>query len=289
MKHLKKLLAFSMAFALTTLAAGCGDQAQTTAPSSDAASETASAEASGDTVTVKVGASPAPHAEILEAIKPILAEQGVNLEIQEFTDYVLPNKALDAGDIDANYFQHLPFLEKFNKENDTDLVSAAAIHFEPLGVYAGKTDSIEALPDGATIAVSNDPTNEARALLLLQKLGLIKMEENAGLDSTPLNIVENPKNIKFEEIEAALAPSILPDVDLAVINGNYAISAGIQNKVLTTEDKESEAAKEFANIIAVRAGDENRPEIQKLVAALQSEEVTKLINEKYEGAVIPTF
>lgn len=290
MKNMKKILAFTMAFALTALTAGCGQKAETeTSSDAQPAKEASSEAASGETVTIKIGASPAPHAEILESIKPILEEQGVILEIQEFTDYVLPNKALDAGDIDANYFQHLPFLEKFNEENGTDLISAAAIHFEPLGVYPGKTADVNALPEKASIAVPNDPTNEARALLLLEKLGLITMKEDAGLESTPLDIVENPKDIDFEEVEAAQLPSVLPDVDVAVINGNYSVSAGIQDTVLTTEDKESEAAQKFANIIAVRAGDEERPEIQKLVAALQSEEVANFISEKYNGTVIPVF
>lgn len=290
MKNMKKILAFTMAFALTALTAGCGQKAETESTSdTQAAKDSSSETASDEAVTIKIGASPAPHAEILESIKPILEEQGVILEIQEFTDYVLPNKALDAGDIDANYFQHLPFLEKFNEENGTDLISAAAIHFEPLGVYPGKTADVDALPEKASIAVPNDPTNEARALLLLEKLGLLTMKEDAGLESTPLDIVENPKNIDFEEVEAAQLPNVLPDVDVAVINGNYSVSAGIQDTVLTTEDKESEAAQKFANIIAVRAGDEERPEIQKLVAALQSEEVAKFISEKYNGTVIPVF
>lgn len=293
MKNNKKLLALSMALALTLTAAACGGKTEPASSSEAVAPESSQAEsseaASGETVTLKVGASPAPHAEILESIKPVLEQEGIQLEIVEFTDYVLPNKALDAGDIDANYFQHLPYLENFNQENGTDLVSAAAIHFEPLGVYPGKAASVDALADGASIAVPNDPTNEARALLLLQKLGVIKLKDGADLESTPLDIVENPKNIKFEEMEAAQLPNVLPDVDLAVINGNYAVSAGIADKVLTTEDKESEAAKEFANIIAVRAGDDTRPEIQKLVEALQSEDVAKFINEKYNGTVIPVF
>ena len=242
-----------------------------------------------DAVTIKVGASPAPHAEILESIKPALAAEGVNLEIVEFTDYVIPNMALDEGDIDANYFQHYPYLADFNEKNGTDLISAGAIHFEPLGVYPGKTASIEALADGATIAVPNDATNEARALLLLEKLGLIKLADGVGLAATPLDITENTKNIKFEEIEAAQVPNVLPDVDLAVINGNYALGAGLAGQVLTTEDKDSEAAQEFANVVAVRAGDESRPEIQKLIAALQSDETAAFINEKYNGTVIPVF
>ena len=197
--------------------------------------------------------------------------------------------ALDEGDIDANYFQHYPYLADFNEKNGTDLISAGAIHFEPLGVYPGKTASIEALADGATIAVPNDATNEARALLLLEKLGLIKLADGVGLAATPLDITENTKNIKFEEIEAAQVPNVLPDVDLAVINGNYALGAGLAGQVLTTEDKDSEAAQEFANVVAVRAGDESRPEIQKLIAALQSDGTAAFINEKYNGTVIPVF
>lgn len=293
MKNNKKLLALSMALALTLTAAACGGKTESASSSEAAApasSQAVSSEAaSGETVALKVGASPAPHAEILEFIKPALEKEGIQLEIVEFTDYVLPNKALESGDIDANYFQHLPYLENFNQENSTDLVSAAAIHFEPLGIYPGKSASVDALADGASIAVPNDPTNEARALLLLQKLGVIKLKDGANLESTPLDIVENPKNIKFEEMEAAQLPNVLPDVDLAVINGNYAVSAGIADKVLTTEDKESEAAKEFANIIAVKAGDDARPEIKKLVEVLQSEDVAKFINEKYNGTVIPVF
>ncbi len=238
---------------------------------------------------MKVGASPAPHAEILENIKPLLEKDGITLEIVEFTDYVIPNQALDAGDIDANYFQHLPYLEDFNAKNGTNLSSAGAIHFEPLGLYPGKTASLDDLEEGATVAVPNDTTNEARALLLLQKLELITLKEGVGLEATPLDIVDNPKDLKFNEMEAALLPSVLPDVDLAVINGNYAVGAGIEDTVLTTEDKESEAAKEFANVVAVRTGDEGKAPIQKLLAALQSEENAKFIDEKYNGTVIPVF
>lgn len=312
MKSIKQLFVSALALTCAFSLAACGGSAapassstpapapstaEASAPVDAAASATvASSEAAADAsavpadaVTIKVGASPAPHAEILESIKPALAAEGVNLEIVEFTDYVIPNMALDEGDIDANYFQHYPYLADFNEKNGTDLISAGAIHFEPLGVYPGKTASIEALADGATIAVPNDATNEARALLLLEKLGLIKLADGVGLAATPLDITENTKNIKFEEIEAAQVPNVLPDVDLAVINGNYALGAGLAGQVLTTEDKDSEAAQEFANVVAVRAGDESRPEIQKLIAALQSDETTAFINEKYNGTVIPVF
>ncbi|EOS59743.1 YaeC family lipoprotein [Anaerotruncus sp. G3(2012)] len=297
MKHIAKLFAPALALTLSLSLAACGgtSPASSAAPASSEApassSEAASSEAPAapEAVTLKVGASPAPHAEILENIKPLLEKDGITLEIVEFTDYVIPNQALDAGDIDANYFQHLPYLEDFNAKNGTNLSSAGAIHFEPLGLYPGKTASLDDLEEGATVAVPNDTTNEARALLLLQKLELITLKESVGLEATPLDIVDNPKDLKFNEMEAALLPSVLPDVDLAVINGNYAVGAGIEDTVLTTEDKESEAAKEFANVVAVRTGDEGKAPIQKLLAALQSEENAKFIDEKYNGTVIPVF
>ncbi|MEM1484629.1 MetQ/NlpA family ABC transporter substrate-binding protein [Oscillospiraceae bacterium PP1C4] len=294
MKNVKKLLALSLALALSLSLAACGGKTETTSSSSEApaseapASEAASA-AKTDAVTVKVGASPAPHAEILEQIKPLLAKEGVNLEIVEFTDYIMPNKALDAGDIDANYFQHLPYLDDFNAKNGTKISSVAAIHFEPLGLYPGKTAAVDALPDGGKIAVPSDTTNEARALLLLQKLGLITLKEGVGLEATPLDISDNPKKLEFVEIEAAQLVNTLPDVDLAVINGNFAVTAGIEKTVLTTEDKDSEAAKEFANILAIKTGSESRPEIQKLIAALKSDTVKTFINDTYNGIVIPVF
>lgn len=297
MKHIAKLFAPALALTLSLSLAACGgtSPASSAAPASSEApassSEAASSEAPAapEAVTLKVGASPAPHAEILENIKPLLEKDGITLEIVEFTDYVIPNQALDAGDIDANYFQHLPYLEDFNAKNGTNLSSAGAIHFEPLGLYPGKTASLDDLEEGATVAVPNDTTNEARALLLLQKLELITLKEGVGLEATPLDIVDNPKDLKFNEMEAALLPSVLPDVDLAVINGNYAVGAGIEDTVLTTEDKESEAAKEFANVVAVRTGDEGKAPIQKLLAALQSEENAKFIDEKYNGTVIPVY
>lgn len=294
MKQLKKRFALALALVLSLSLTACGGKTEAPAAvesssaAAPAASEAAS-EASGEAVTIKVGASPAPHAQILEQVKPLLAEQGVTLEIVEFTDYIMPNKALDAGDIDANYFQHLPYLVDFNEKNGTDISSAAAIHFEPLGLYPGKTTALDALADGSTIAVPSDTTNEARALLLLQKLGLITLKEGVGLEATPLDIVENPKNLTIKEIEAAQLVNVLPDVDLAVINGNYAVTAGIETTVLTTEDKESEAANEFANILAVKTGDEARPELQKLVSALSSDTVKTFINDTYNNTVIPVF
>ncbi len=236
-----------------------------------------------------VGASPAPHAEILEFVKPILQEKGIVLEIKEFTDYVLPNQALEAGDLDANYFQHYPYLANFNENNKANLVSAAAIHFEPLGIYAGKSADLNAIPDGATVAVPNDATNEARALQLLAAQGIITLPEGAGLNVTARDVVENPHNLEFLEIAAEQVPRTLVDVDFAVANGNYALEAGITDKLLVTEEKNSEGAQTYANIIAVRAGDENREEIKTLVEVLQSEEVRAFITEKYGANVIPVF
>ncbi len=270
-----KLLAGLCAAVLTFSFAGCG-----------AAAPEASAEGSAKLV---VGASPSPHAEILEAVRDQLAEQGIELEIEEFTDYVMPNKALANGDLDANFFQHKPYLDNFNAENGTKLTSAGAIHFEPLGVYAGTTSDLSQVPDGAKVAVPNDPTNEARALQLLQAQGLLTLKEGAGLNATVLDIVENPHNLEISELEAAQLPRVLPSLDFAVINGNYAVDAGITDKVIVSEDKESEAAQTYGNIIAVREGDESRPEIQALVKALQSEECRAFIEETYGTTVVPVF
>lgn len=241
--------------------------------------------------TIVVGASTTPHAEILAVAKPLLEKEGYVLEIKEYNDYVQPNLALDSGDLDANYFQHVPYLEQFNAENKTDIVSAAIIHYEPFGIYPGKTKTIEELADGAQIAVPNDATNEARALLLLEAQGIIKLKDGVGLNATKNDIAENPKNIEIVEIEAAQLARSLQDVDLAVINGNYAIEAGlnVSKDAIAFEDKNSIAAETYGNILAVNKGDENRKDIQALVKALQSEEVKKFIEETYEGAVVPKF
>jgi D-methionine transport system substrate-binding protein len=241
------------------------------------------------TKNIVVGASPAPHAEILEFAKPLLAEKGYTLEIKEFTDYVLPNTALDAGDLDANYFQHVPYLENFNENNGTKIVSAASIHFEPLGLYAGKTASLDDLKEGAQIAIPSDTTNEARALNLLASLGYITLEEGVGLEATPRNIVENPYNLTFLEVEAALVPRTLPDVDFGISNGNYALDAGITDLLLTSEPKESEGAQTFANILAVKEGRENDESTKALIEVLTSDAVRDFILEKYNGIVVPVF
>lgn len=236
-----------------------------------------------------VGATPSPHAEILKVVQEDLKAQGIELEIKEFTDYVQPNLSLADKSLDANYFQHQPYLDDFNKKNKTEIVSAGQIHYEPLGLYPGKTKSLDAIASGAVIAVPNDTTNEARALLLLETVGLIKINPSAGLSATVKDITENPKNISIKELEAAQLPRVLPDVDLAVINGNYAIEAGFNaaKDALAKEEADSVAAKTYANIIAIRKGDENREEIKALVKALQSDKVKKFIEEKYKGAVVP--
>ncbi len=284
---MKRFFTLAAALALVLSLAGCATQ-----PASSPASESSSdsvASSQEESVVLKVGASPAPHAEILESVKETLAAQGITLEITEFTDYVLPNNAVYDGSLDANYFQHQPYLTTFNESNGTDLVSAGSIHFEPLGIYPGKTASLDALADGAQIAVPNDPTNEARALNLLAANGIITLKEGVGLSATPLDIVENPKNIKIVELEAVQVPNALADVDLAVINGNYAVPAGIIDTVLVTEDPASEAAQEFANIVAVRPDKAEDPAIAALVEALTSEETRAFISEKYGAAVIPVF
>lgn len=238
---------------------------------------------------IVVGASTTPHGEILKVAGELLAEQGYELEIKEFTDYVQPNLALDSGDLDANYFQHQPHLDDFNKENKANLVSIAAIHYEPFGIYAGKTESLEELPDEAQVAVPNDTTNEARALLLLEAQGLIKLDPDAGLQATVIDITDNPKNLKIVEVEAAQIPRLLSDVDIAVINGNYAIQAGLNaaTDALAVEAQDSLAAETFANVVAVQGGNENNKKILALVDALKSDKVRSYIEETYKGAVVP--
>lgn len=272
-KFVVSFLACSIALSLAVGLSGCGAQKQ--GPVKEG--------------SIVVGASPSPHAQILEAVSEQLAQKGYQLEIKEFTDYIMPNTALEDGELDANFFQHQPYLTDFNEKNGTKLVSAAAIHFEPLGIYGGKTADLADLPEGAQIAVPNDTTNEARALWLLQAQGIIEVDEQAGLEATKQDIISNPKNVEIVEMEAAQLPRALADVDFAVINGNYAVAAEIADQVLVTEDKDSEAAKQYANIVAVREGDENREDIKALVEALQSDEVKAYIEETFGSTVIPVF
>lgn len=285
------------ALAAGTLA-GCGGKAaettrlaaESTTTAAEAGETTTAAEAAGELTPILVGASPAPHAEILEAAKAILAEQGYDLQIKEYTDYVQPNLALDTGDLDANYFQHYPYLEQFNQERGTKISSAAAIHYEPFGIYAGKTAALDALADGAKVAVPNDATNEARALLLLEAQGLIKLKEGVGLKATKNDVVENPKKLDIYEIEAAQIPRSLQDVEIAVINGNYAIEAGLQvSGALAIEDAASIAATTYGNIVAVQEGHEKNDAILALIDALTSDTVKKYIEDTYQGAVVPLF
>lgn len=246
-------------------------------------------ESSGEDTVIKIGATPAPHAEILKKAAEILETKGYTLDIVEFTDYVQPNIAVNDGALDANYFQHQPYLDSFNEEKGTDLVSVAVIHYEPFGIYAGKTASLDELKDGATVAVPNDTTNEARALLLLEAQGLIKLKEDAGLKATVTDIVENPKNLEIIEVEAAQIPHSLQDVDIAVINGNYAIEAGLNvgKDALATEDADSIGATTYGNVVAVKKGNEDNEAIKALVEVLKSDEIKQFIEGNYEGAVVP--
>lgn len=291
----KKILALSLTLALglSLTACGSGSSGSSAAASAPAASAASSAAASApaETVVLNVAASPTPHAEILEQVKPILAEQGIDLQIHEYGDYVIPNTAVEEGDEDVNYFQHQPYLDQFNAENGTHLVSVAPIHYEPFGIYPCKSASLEELPDGATVAVPNDATNEARALQLLAAQGLIEIDPNAGLKATPNDITSNPKNLKFVELEAAMVPQVTTEVDIAAINGNYALQAGFSSAAdaIALEDPDSEAAKTFANIIVVKEGNENNPAVLALVKALQSDTVRDYINNTYNNNVLPSF
>ncbi len=266
----KRLFALSLALVLVLALAACAGN--------------------GDSKTIKVGATPAPHAEILEVAKDLLSKEGYTLEIVEFDDYIMPNTAVEEGELDANYFQHITYMNTFNADNGTHLVSAGAIHYEPFGLYAGKTASLDALADGAQISIPNDATNGGRALLLLQEQGLITLKEGSGLEPTVQDIVDNPKNLEIMELEARLLPTTLQDVDMAVINGNYAIDAGLKiADALAVESSDGAAAEAYANVVAVKEGNENSEAIQALVKALTSEEVRTFIEETYAGAVMPLF
>ena len=278
---LKKALALALTGAVIIGAfAGCGAK-------KDSSSDTKKEE----TKKIVIGASPSPHADILKVAKKELKKEGYELEIKEYSDYVQPNTALESGDLDANYFQHKPYLDDFNKKKKTHLVSAGMIHYEPFGIFPGKTKTLKDLKKGATVAVPNDTTNEARALLLLQDQGLIKLKDGAGLTATKKDIVENKKDLAIKEIEAAQIPRSLKDVDIAVVNGNYALEAGLKvNKdALATEDADSIGAKTYGNVVAVKKGNEKTDATKALIKALKSDTVKKYINDKYDGAVVPLF
>lgn len=271
-------------FALTA----CGGNSATSSSAATSGAATSSSASNGTAITV--GASPSPHAEILKAVEDEIKAAGYELKVVEYNDYVQPNVALSEGDLDANYFQHKPYLDNYNQENGTDLVSAAAIHFEPMGIYAGKSSDIKNVPDGAKIAVPSDATNEARALLLLQDQGVLKLKDGVGLEATKNDIAENPHNVEFVEVEAASVPRTLQDADFGVINGNYALSAGLDTTAtLASEGAGSEAAKTYANIVAVRKGEDQTDKTKALVKALTSDTAKKFIENQYKGSVIPVF
>ena len=301
----KRIAALLLGLAVVSLAACGGQKADTktetkneTEAGSEKATEkekaaesekaTEAAATSGETVKIKIGATPSPHAEILEAAKDALKKKGVEIEIVTYNDYVQPNIATDEGQIDANYFQHQPYLDDFNKENNTHVVSVGKIHYEPFGIYAGKSKDLKNIQDGAKIAVPNDTTNEARALLLLEANGIIKLKDGAGLTATKQDIVENPHNVEIYEVEAAQIPRSLDSVDFACMNGNFAIQANYKpSEALAAEKSDSEAAQTYANIIAVAEKNKDAAWAKTLVEVLTSKEIQDFINEKYEGGVVP--
>ena len=301
----KRIAALLLGLAVVSLAACGGQKADTkteTKKETEAGSEkatenekaaesekaTEAAAASGETVKIKIGATPSPHAEILEAAKDALKKKGVEIEIVTYNDYVQPNIATDEGQIDANYFQHQPYLDDFNKENNTHVVSVGKIHYEPFGIYAGKSKDLKNIQDGAKIAVPNDTTNEARALLLLEANGIIKLKDGAGLTATKQDIVENPHNVEIYEVEAAQIPRSLDSVDFVCMNGNFAIQANYKpSEALAAEKSDSEAAQTYANIIAVAEKNKDAAWAKTLVEVLTSKEIQDFINKKYEGGVVP--
>ena len=276
----KKIITVALAFTAAVSAAACTG-AQPSDLSTEAASETAAA-------VINVGANITPHSEILEQAKPILAEKGITLEIVQLEDSVTPNTGVIGGSLDANYFQHILYLEQFNSENGSDLVSIGAIHYEPFGIYAGKTDDLSKLEDGAVVAVPNNVTNEARALLLLAQEGIISLKEEAGVNATVEDITDNPKNIEFKELAPEQLVSALPDVDIAVINGNYAIEGGLHvSQALAVEANDGVAAVTYGNIIATSPDKADDESLKTLVEVLQSDEISSFIRDKYDGAVVP--
>lgn len=244
-----------------------------------------------DDATLKVAATAVPHAEILNACKDMMKEKGYTLEVTEYSDYIIPNTAVEEGEEDANFFQHTPYLEQFNTDNGTHLVSVAKIHYEPMGIYPGKSASIEEVPDGGTVAVPNDVTNEARALQLLAAQGLIEIDPAAGLNATPKDITSNPKNLEFTELEAAMLPKTVEEFDLNVINSNFAMDAGLNpaTDALASEGADSEGAQTYANVLVVKEGNEDNEAIKALIECLTSDETRAFIEETYGGAVVPVF
>ena len=281
MKNIRKfsILALVLVLALGALSACGGGSSSGSEGGDDSADK-----------TIKVAASPTPHAEILNSISDALAEEGWTLEVVEFEDYVQPNVATTEGDVDANYFQHVPYLDEYNTENGTDLVAVGNVHYEAMGVYKGSKDSFDALADGDKIAVPNDTTNEARALQLLAANGVITLKEGVGLEATKTDIVDNPKNVEIVELEAASIPGALAAVALGVINANYALGASLTtDDAVAYEASDSEAAETYVNVVVVNKGNEESEKTKALVAAIQTDAVKKFIEEKYNGAVIAKF
>ena len=296
MKKISKFLALALALALALSLCACSNGESSSSQPAESTPAEASQPAeenntpSSDPVTITVGATPVPHVEILEVVKDILAQQNITLEIKEFTDYVQPNTAVEDGSLDANYFQHITYMNDFNAERGTHLVSVAGIHYEPFALYAGKTAALADLPDGAQVGVPNDATNEARALLLLEQEGLITLKDGVGIAATKLDIVDNPKNLQIVELEAAQLTSRLADLDVAVINGNYALDAGLKSEdALAVEAATGEAAEAYVNVLTVKEGRENDEAIQALAKALQSDEVKTFIENTYSGGVVALF
>ncbi len=278
----KKAIAAGLLLAITGSFAACAKTEATKVNAGTLANESST--------VLKVGANITPHSEILEFAKPILAEKGITLEIIKLEDSVTPNTGVIEGSLDANYFQHVPYLEQFNLENGSDLVSVGAIHYEPFGIYAGRVKDLKDLKDGAVIAVPNNVTNEARALLLLAQEGIIKLKDDAGIKATVEDITENPLNIQFKELAPEQLVAALPDVDVAVINGNYAIEGGLHvSQALAVEANDGLAAQTYGNIIATSPAKANDPAVKTLVEVLQGPEVAKFIKDTYDGAVVPLF
>ena len=303
---MKKLLVLSLALGLTAgVLSGCGSNASTEseAPAQQSEvsteqseapaeqSEAATEESKAEGGVIKVAASSTPHAIILAQVKDALAAEGWDLQVTEFDDYVQPNNVVESGEFDANYFQHQPYLDDFNQEHGTHLVTAAKLHYEPFGIYPGVSKDLSNIADGAEIAVPNDTTNEARALLLLQDNGIITLNEGVGLMATVKDIKDNPHNVKIVELEAAQVSRVLGEADFVVLNGNYAMEAGLSvgKDALAAEADDSEAAKTYANILVVKEGNENNAGIQALVKALSTDEVREFMNQEFDGAVVPLF
>lgn len=277
-----RIIVVALAFATCLALVGCGSQLQDGKKTADNSTD--------NPVVVRVGTTPTPGGELFREVEKDLEGSNIKLEIKEFTDYITPNKALSDGSIDVNFFQHVPYLEDYNQKNGTNLVPIKEILLAPLAIYPGTSSDLSQIKDGAKIAIPNDTTNEARALLLLQAQKLIKLKDGVGLEATPKDVAENPKNIQFVEVEAAAAPGVRKDVDFAIINVNFAVSAGIQPEdALVAETKDSEAAERYPNVLVVRPEDKDNPAIQKVADTLTSDRIREFINTRFKGAIIPLF